>query len=157
MPKTKEGFLKLYHETWNEIAHLKLSDIAFLLYLLHKQNQFGDKSFFLTDKCIMTDLRIPRMTLCRIKKRIKVLPFIQYKAGKYRKSVSEWYITGINMVHKAYQNGATSNMDSKMDKKKEVVSQPNIINNIIVNTPKRELSEDFLKTIHQDSQRLLNR
>lgn len=134
------GFMKFYHNTWQEISRLRAIDKLFYIYLLSKQNQFGDKAFFLTDKCIMSDLALSRMSLYRIKKRIILLPFITYEPGKYRKSVSKWYISGINLIHKAYQNGATSNMDSKMDKKKGDFSQnpqtPEVhIHNTIVNNP----------------------
>lgn len=162
----KEGFLKLYHETWNEIAHLNLIEKLLYIYLLSKQDRFGGGSFFLCDRVIVADLGISQRTLVRAKRRLISKMPIVYKQGRYRKRVSEWQVLGKERVPNCpregaknannwCQNGTTRDTDRRETDKKKKISQPQIVNNIVVNTTKPQLSDNFLKTMHCDSQRFL--
>lgn len=167
MQTKKDGFLKLYHSVWNEISHLNLIDKLLYIYLLSKQNRFGGSSFFLSDKTAIVDLGISQRTLVRAKKRISMLPFVSYKPGKYRKSVSEWHVLEVERVpncpvkgaksaNNPCQNGTTSNTDrSKTDKKKGL--QPIVIHNTIINKTAGKEEKVDLETMRQDTQALLSR
>jgi hypothetical protein len=133
----QRGFLKLYHTIWNEIAHLKPPDKLFTIYLMSKQNLYGEGAFYLSDRVIMGELGISRRSLFRRKKCAKMARYIEYTPGKYRKSVAIWHLKGVPF---GTERGAKMAQQEEGIKKKDIkrgVSQPIHIHNTIVNTTEK--------------------
>ena len=154
----KGGFLKLYHNTWNEISHLKFTEKFLYVYLVSKQNSFGDRDFYLTDKQIVAELGICRETLRIHRKSLKNRHLIDYEPGKYRKSACFYAIKRLNSGLKAPKICATRRCNIEDVNKKKGL-QPIIINNTIINKteklPQREVDEEFLKQMSIDRDSLL--
>ncbi len=154
----KDGFLKLYHSIWNETTHLKFTEKFIYIYLVSKQNSFGDKDFYLTDKQATAELGICRETLRIHRKSLKNRHLLDYEPGKYRQSACFYAIKRLNSGLKAPKICATRRCNIEDVNKKNVVSQPIVIHNTIINKTERtkELpQEEFLRQMHIDTDNLL--
>lgn len=160
----QNGFMRLYHTIWNELIHFKPTEKLFLIYLMSKQNQYGDKPFFLSDKAIMADLGIiHRKSLYRIKKRVNLTPFVEYRPGKYRKSASIWYIKGVKSVLLPASKTTQQEYGRKnMEIRRGVVSQPTKekpeihIHTTVVNNNQKVANPVDTDKMHKDANRFLN-
>jgi len=128
------GFTQLPHSIWEEIAGLRKTEKLLYIYLLDKQNFYGNKEFFLTDEVIKKDLSISRQTLNLCRKRLKLLRFLEYESGKWRKSATKYYIKRLIFITKASKN-LTSIINNKKEIKEEDFSIP------------KNWKEETLKTI----------
>ena len=117
------GFFMLPHNFWEVTRELSVAVKFFLIYLLAKDNYFGGNGeFFLTDEEIQQDLRVGRGSLqrwrrCLIKdtnkEGIKIIPFIEFKIGKYTGMATTYNIKRIKTILFIESNDKSVSKQSK--------------------------------------------
>ncbi len=115
------GFTKLYHNIWEDIKDLNKIEKLLYIYLLDKQNYYGNKEFFITDKEICKDLGICRKTLYLCRERVKNTHSIRYERGKYTKCASKYHIECVKSSQRVCKDYSTiRNNKEELNKEKDL-------------------------------------